>query len=480
MAKKKNFLILFSLSLFCFSFQIEATSKKQLAIFPQTDEQLISLAQQLFIPKNTSFPISTENKHTRNSCGLHDHRILQAALQSPKFTFETKRKIALMKKKYKPILPEYYSYGNFEFFYTTNDFLPLHNVPEKIIQNLAINMQYAYDILLANFYKISTDPYNKIQVEVYYLPNASGVTFSENYKIKLNSEDMFNECYSKTIPAHELFHRVQFTYGLDQDGYEDHQSYWVEGTANWAMLYCYPELHDYIYDVNDGLSNPNIHLWKKRSYDAVHLWVYFCERYLESYSTQNPSTIINYLLTSFQKGYRAKKLIKQVTVNFFNQQAFSFLQDWHETNYLKNTKTSEKYTYNDNGQTFFECDEQYAYRDVSLESLTVITNNQFTWQSKNFEVKRGGALYHTFLIAENVTSFRIKLKSEIDNKLYYSLIGLKNKTINDIVQEEPIYFFRDNNSKLNKKFDLVAGEYDKFILIVSSRMKKSSYRLQIK
>lgn len=435
------------------------------------DTQLIQITDQLF---GTHYPIKSEQTvHNHQGCAYENYNQLVNALSNSSVSAKTKEYIQKAIFTARPEFTQTYQYGNFVFYFTDNDTDTSHNISLSAIQNLAIQMQNSRDLLYQRFNKYASDSQGNIEVLVYDILGASGFTNSSNNKIHLNSTDMQNACYMKTTSAHEIFHRFQFAYGLDQGGYEPNQSWWVEATADWSMKYCHPDQFDYIYDANDGFDNPNLQLFKSRSYDAVHFWIYLGERFREAYGQdQDESWIIKELLSSYELGFRQKKLITHVSKPYFSQTSWAFLQDWHITNFTKDSDTSdEKYQYDDQDNQTNNCGTIYSMNSVPYDNAVNVTHNQFNWISNEFNVSKGGAVYHVFNILSGVTQIEFSIEPTSDSKFYYTLIGLKNNI--------PILMESSTQKDFYYQENFNDGTYDQLVLVISSRKKTGTYQIKI-
>ena len=103
-----------------------------------------------------------------------------------------------------------------------------------------------------------------------------GLTFSEWNHICLASHIVRDPCRIRTVPAHELFHRVQYAYGFES--YMGGLSWVTEATAAWVQKYHGGDVGDWMWHMNEFHTVGPRRRSSERSYDALPFWVYLGHR----------------------------------------------------------------------------------------------------------------------------------------------------------------------------------------------------------
>lgn len=212
-------------------------------------------------------------------CGEHLYGKLFTALQNPDLDEGVRNQAAADLDAAVPLLDDTLTIGHFRFHFTTSDDDPnaSHAVTPEEVKATATVLNDAWDDFAANFCEpkhIDVGGEKIIDVRIYDLPTPGlyGVTASMWDHIELDSVLVVSdECKRQTTPPHELFHRVQYSYGY-QSGSEK-MKWAVEATAAWSQKHRAKHVGDYKTRVKFGLENPDVALLD-RSYDAAHFWIY--------------------------------------------------------------------------------------------------------------------------------------------------------------------------------------------------------------
>jgi hypothetical protein len=176
-----------------------------------------------------------------------------------------------------PPLPKAYVEGHFRFLYTTDDSNPAHNSSLTDIKSVAKILNAAWDAYAADFREPKhylRNGVKTIDLQVYDIATA-GSTSHDKKTIWLDAQVAVKDvCHRASTAVHELFHRVQYAYGLTTDSMA---RFAAEGTATWAIKWLANESTDWIGYMDVGFRNPDQRLWE-RAYDTINYWVYLGER----------------------------------------------------------------------------------------------------------------------------------------------------------------------------------------------------------
>jgi hypothetical protein len=246
-----------------------------------------------------------------------------------------------------------------------------------------------------------------------------GFTRSAVDYIRLNSLIVRDACKRLTTSAHELFHRVQYTYG-----YEDGPAgmdWLVEGTACWAKKFTNNGIKDYLDEMNNGLHTPNKDLIRKRSYDACHLlWVHLQER--------ATSTAIREIWAADPKSRKTTKtavnnVLKEKLRLTFDQ----FVREWHIANFAKDLQGIEPwYEYaDDECQYTNPCGVYYPGLDQVPTSGATINPASAPFVAYGLALPYG-ADYYVFDLDPSITNLEVKLNDNDTASFSYYLVAIKN------------------------------------------------------
>jgi hypothetical protein len=424
------------------------------AEIPRTNESVIQLARRLYS--------AAGREEIKEMCGEHIYGALYAALSNPDISDEARD--AVDNAATDATAGSRYTYisGHFKFFYTVDDPNPDNNVTIYDIQATARVMNSAWDNYVANFTKpMHYDSAGKelVTVYVYYLgASLYGSTASYLSSIDLCSKKVImDSCLRKSVPVHELFHRVQYSYGYVTG--TANMKWAVEGTASWSQKYLASDVGEYITMwINPGLEAPDKDLLISRSYDACHFWVYLGER------GGGEKECIKLLWSTYKtngnniKGAAETVIRDRVTsveVSSFDE--FAVL--WNCVNFRKDeTGIAAKFDYTEDEWTR-TCggvtNGPLASVPRTTQALNVGTN-----YSVNGSVSSYGADYYLFNLGGAVRRVDINLTA-ISNHFGYGLFALKNN--------KEIESHRSDNGNVisyNYPKPITAGQFDQIMVVV--------------
>jgi len=452
---------------------------------PRTDAAVLALAQRLYPslaakramppplevepqPLHPEFePGQPRPPPPQPRCGAPQVGALFAALRNPAIANSTRHLVEQIMAESTPALPRTYSSTNFLIKYTDNDPDPKNNVTLSQVKATAALLEKYYAKYVTSF----TAPKASLplKVAIYYIdPKTWGQTASSWNRIELNSEAVRNYCGRRWVSAHELFHRVQYSYGYVSG--LPRMDWAVEGSASWAEKFaCKSEdIWHYLYDMSDGLNQPDKDLFKSRKYDACHLWVYLEEQARTYLAVKD-------FWVNYQGNKNPSSALASVIKARWNLGLYPFLQRWHQANILK------------------DLDGISARFDYQEDEVQVKSNCGFTWgllahvepagtynldsSSRNIIgnfVAPGGADYWVFNL--DPTMKRVKINFDgtfngVTGDFYCSFILLKGNipTIYNTTSNDYTFYYED----------LGPGNYDKLIVIVAGRSKGGNYTLSI-
>jgi len=394
-------------------------------LIPKTNESIIQLAQKLYTP-------ATREEILTEECGEELFGALFAALSNPDISDATRDQVDALVDAFTPNLPDVYTSGHFKFYYTTSDTDPNNNVTLEEIKATATILNNAWNNYVTNFttpkhYVVSGGccaDKKMIDVKVYYLGSTLyGSTSSSWDHINLNSKYVVKDtCKRKTTPVHELFHRVQYSYGYVTG--TANMSWAVEGTAAWSQKYKAPQVGDWMTRMNSGLNAPDRQLVSGRSYNACHFWCYLGQR------GQGEVATINQVWSTFSTNGNDMPNAVQSTIvarvtgcNSFDQ----FAQWWNFANFYKDASNADaKYDYEEDEWTR-TCDgvNYGPLTSVPRTSLTLNIGSNITQSST---VSPYGADYFEFAIGNTVTQVDIDVTTTA-TQFGYAVIELKNNAV---------------------------------------------------
>lgn len=244
---------------------------------PKTAEAVRALVARILMPKEGLG--ASGDPH--GECGELEMGRLMAALQNPDLNEDLVEGVDETVGAGMPNLPKTYLEGHFLIRYTDIDINDEHNTTLDKVKELADILNRIWNDYEANFKVpksyLTTSGKRLIDVKVYAIPGRSiGRTNSAWNHIEIHSrKTMDNELKLRTVPAHEMFHRVQYAFGL-RSGTAG-MDWASEGTASWVQKHREPIIGDYIERVNSGLKVPDKALFS-REYDSAPFWLYLGQR----------------------------------------------------------------------------------------------------------------------------------------------------------------------------------------------------------
>ena len=413
---------------------------------PRTDEEILALARSVYPPLGAKPPAAERKKW---HCGDMEVGRLFSALQNPAITDETREAVDRIIIQATPDLPEEYTSGRFIIRYTTTDADPLHNVTLEDVKALAANLNANWNSYATNFtepmHYHDGDQKDRIGIYVYYIDNETwGQTSNAWTYIDINSLILDIPCTRKITAAHELFHRVQFAYGLAFAG----DDWLVEGTATWSEKYRYPTEREYLDWMNRGLETPAKDLFA-RDYDAVHLFVYLTER--TGWST------VRDIWAKYQ-ALGAEEAFKITVEMRLGGALMKFLRDWHTANFVKDLRYAPpKYDYTEDEVKKIDCvgDKYGPLGEVARHTQSGICRLPFTLTRS---VERYGTDYVVFETPTNPKYLTIEITGEDD--FSYRIIPVRGKTYLRVYNgnTNPFIFTRPSGTEKWTKFAvLVVG-----------------------
>ncbi len=317
-----------------------------------------------------------------------------------------------------PALERDKTVGHFHFFWTEVSGNPNDNTNEANIDATAAVLNDCWNRYVADFRQPQADLVESqriIDVQVYNDPGLHGSTSSHTNRIFLNSRTVVNDdCRRQTTSAHELFHRVEYSYGYVTG--TPGQKWWVEALGSWSQEYYAPDIDDYISRVNAGLADPARGLLG-RSYDACHYWKYLGEQLSRrSTAVGSEDQAIREVLDEYSSnGLDAKTASGTVTQNRISRPFDRFFQDWSKANYIKDlVNPFIRYEYTEDETVTTTGGRTYGpYRHVAPATDETITGNTFTWTSGPQTANAYGTRYHHFDIDPSVTEFEVRFEGNV-------------------------------------------------------------------
>ena len=387
---------------------------------PQRSDAVIQLARKLYLP---------EREEIREECGEVPLGRLFIALTNPDISDEARNEVDNAIDANTPSLPQTYTEGHFRFYYTDNDSNTDHNVTLSDIQATAQALNHAWDNYVQDFIEPKhyvtgggCSPKKKmIDVKVYYLGQyLYGATSSFWDFIELNSKHVVkNSCERQTTPAHELFHRVQYSYGYVSG--TSNMKWATEGTASWAQKYKAPAMGDWMDRMNEGLNIPDVDLISGRSYDACHFWVYLGQQ-----GNGEVATIREVWSNCQANGNNMKAAVETTIKNRVpNGSSFDqFAGWWASANFFKDlSNASQNYDYQEDELTL-SCGGA-NYGPLGQVPRTANDLNVGSNHTINGSVYPYGADYYVFSIGNTVRNIEIVCTGANQN-FGYALIEIKD------------------------------------------------------
>ncbi len=426
---------------------------------PADDEAVIRLAKRLFIPH---WQVSTDRYRGEPHQWKYEVDMLFAALQNPDIYDSTRHEVDAIMEASEPPLPKTLTIGHFKFFYTDNDPNPNHNVTRNQVGQTAFFLNTSWDLSARTFklpkhYVSGAD--QLIDVRIYDFP-AFGRTLSSWNHILLNSKKTVrSRCMREVVSIHELFHRVQYSYGYESG--TPNMMWIVEGTAFWVVKAT--GSRSYMPFMNQGLEKPDRNLFTERSHDATHFFVY-----LEKFTGWRA---IRDIWAAYEtNGKDARAAVETALRKWLGLNFKRFAGMWAASNYVKDLDNAGfTYDYLEDEATAVECGRRFGpLREVEDED--VIVYQATTW-NKLTDVKPYGADYYTFHIQADVTSLEIRIDGQDSGDFIYFLVPIKNNR----------YLSMDYTTQTDHTFSraITPRQWDRVALVVVGGSRGGSYILSV-
>lgn len=458
---------------------------------PTNDHFALQFARELFPPEqersdsSISFdfaegPASFEAADNEGTdwCGEPTRGLLEAVVASDLLSDAARTQIDTMMVDAVPSLERAKTIGHFRFRWTESSSNLRDNTTETNIDSTGAILNDCWDRYVTDFREPKANLVNgqrMIDIDVYYDGGLHGSTSSHSNRIFLNSDTVVNDdCRRKTTSAHELFHRVEYSYGYVTG--TSGQRWWVEALGSWSQEYYAPDVDDYISRVNTGLGRPGDELLG-RSYDACHYWKYLGEQLAaRSAAVGSETEAIREVLDEYaSNGLDAKAASDTVTQDRISRPFDRFFQDWTKANYLKDlTNPSAKYDYAEDETVTTSCSRTYGpYRHVAPVSDHKITTNATTWSSATQTVGAYSTRYHHFDIDDGVTEFELRFEGNVgggsgDYSVHVALI--KDDRWRRILNST-------STTEVARHITLNPGQYDRCAVVVNGLASGGSYEL---
>lgn len=460
---------------------------------PTNDEYALNLARKLFPPReqrveeavNLNFiegtvTLAADEGENIEFCGEYTWGLLEAALNSTLISPQAKEEINAIMADSMPSLEKDKTIGHYHFKWTEASSDARDNVRETDIDATANFLNECWDHYTADFQQPKAALIGGkriIDVEVYFRSRLYGSTSSFSNRIFLNSRYVVrDECRRRTVSAHELFHRVQYTYGYVTG--TAGQRWWVEGTASWAQDYAYDEVNDYVTRINGGLSKPDKSLLN-RSYDGCFYWKYLGEqirkRNAEVYHEEQ--ALQEFMQEYSTNGLDAKAASSTITQKRISRNFNQFFQDWSKANYIKDLKNPYiRYEYDEDEIATTICGRKYGpYKHLDPLVKQTISSDTFSWTSPTYPVNAYGTDYLEFEVNPAVTKINLRFEGNPaggSGDFSTHLILIKNN------RWRRIY----NNSSVNERtwnLSFTAGNYDHCVLVVNGLATGGEYEVSL-
>lgn len=427
------------------------------AELPRSDEAVVSLARSIFRPHGVRRPAVPPGE----PCGEHALGLLFAALANPAVSDDARAAVDALYAGSVPLLPHSYTSGKFKVFYTDHNDNPNHNVTLQQVQRLAMYLNNAWYRFVTNgefreprHWHWLGEP--RIDVRVYDIADYAGQTNSAWTHIDIDSVSAVRSlCLVKTVSAHELFHRVQYSYEYRSG--TANMKWIVEGSATWAQRYAQYSVGDYMGWMNNGLSNPDRNLITARSYDAAHLWVFLQQRVAPSSASPIRQVWLNYA----GNGRNARAALNSYTLNRFGP-SFpfdAFVAWWHQANLTKDfTNAAPNYDYSEDERSVTSCSETYGPLAHVPHATGAIATNTTPAVSFTRFVAANGADYYEYTIGAGVTRVRVVANGQAGKSFAYSfMLSKSNRRLAGRSRTAEDYTYQEN---------LTAGANDKLHIVV--------------
>ncbi len=424
--------------------------------------------------------LAASDDEQSDSCGESSHGLLQAVLASDLLSDAAIADINAMATDAAPALEREKTIGHFRFHWTEVSGNANDNTNEANVDATAAELNNCWNRYVADFREPKADligGVRLIEVDVFDNPSLHGSTSSFSNRIFLNSRTVVNDnCRRRTTSAHELFHRVEYSYGyVTGTAGQTWWVGWVEALGSWPQEYYAPDVDDYINRVNSGLMNPGRTLLT-RSYDACHYWKYLGEQLSKRSAAvaTEEQAILEVLEEYATNGLDAKAASGTITQNRISRPFDRFFQDWTKANYLKDLiSPGIRYDYDEDENVTNSCGRVYGpYRHVAPTSDETISSNTFTWNSPPQSVQSYGTNYHQFNIDPSVTAFEVKFDAANGGPYSVHLALINDDHWHSIYNGPSVIDW-------SQAVTLAPGQYARCVLVVNGLATGGGYNLAI-
>ena len=251
---------------------------------PVTFEGLKQLTRKIFVgdPENESEP---------QASGTGDLELFGAAINNPALTVQQLQELDELIEASGPKLDKKIENAFFRVEWTETSSNPKDNTAIGVVKDILSVLTHARESYFTYFGRYPYVPKGdtKISVKIYSLNGPFGRT-SLNGAIDLDAPAMnAHEKMRVVSPPHELFHRIQYSFGMNVNFIlPSTQAWFKEGSPGWAAILIsdgYVSANSRITQVFD---KPGDSFFNNQSYGAAPLWIY-----LQGY--QGTGMMLNFL-----------------------------------------------------------------------------------------------------------------------------------------------------------------------------------------
>lgn len=193
--------------------------------------------------------------------------------------------------------------------------------------------------------------------------------------------------HGRSPRVHELFHRVQYSYGYKSG--TSNMKWAAEATASWSEKYLASHVGDWMREMNNGLLKPDAAL-TDRSYDACHFWVYLGQR------GNGEKECVKLAWENYQKnGEIMQSAVESVVKARINSQyTFNdFVGRWAFANYHKDLTNAESSFDYDEDELKLKCGDKNYGPLASVPRISQTLNANSTLNDTGSVREYGGADY---------------------------------------------------------------------------------------
>jgi hypothetical protein len=461
---------------------------------PTNDQYARDFARKLFPKKeervegelNLSFSegpltMAASDVETVEWCGEPTVGLMEAVLASDLISGDAKAEINAMVEDSMPALEMERTLGHFHFMWTEVSTDARDNVTEADIKATAVFLNQSWNRYTTDFRQPKANLVGGeriIDVQVYYDPSLHGSTSSHTNRIFLNSETVVrDDCRRRTTSAHELFHRVEYSYGYVTG--TANQRWWVEALGSWSQEHSYDAINDYVTRVNAGLASPDKSLLS-RSYDACHYWKYFGEQINKRSAavTSEGQAIREFMDEYSTNGLDAKAASGSVTTNRISRSFDKFFIEWSKAGYIKDLGNPfTRYEYDEDEEVTTSCGRTYGpYYHVTPVVDETIASNTYSWTTSPApDVNSYGTDYLHFHIEPSVNRISIRFEGHPmrgSGQFSTHLVLIKN-------DRWRIIYNNSNVIERTWNLNFTDGEYDRCVLVVNGLATGGRYDVSV-